>query len=71
MFDYAEIRIYSRTSVARTLMAGLPWLFQTCAWAPKKKSHSCGFEIILVDFSFYFEKGILCVLIRIASMRRF
>ena len=36
-----------------------------------KKTHSCRFGIILGDFLFYIENGILCVLIRIASMRRF
>ena len=30
------INIYSRTSVARTLMAHLPWLFRTRLWVPSK-----------------------------------
>ena len=30
-----------------------------------------GLRVIYGDFLFYIEKGILCVLIRIASMRRF
>ena len=36
-----------------------------------KKSHNCKFEIIKGGFLFYIENGVLCVLIRIASMRRF
>ena len=36
-----------------------------------KKIHSCRFEIIEGDFPFYIENGILCVHIRIASMRQF
>ena len=35
------------------------------------KSQISRFRIIKVDFLFYIENGILCVLIRIASMRRF
>ena len=38
--------IYSRTSMARTLMARLPRLFRTPSRVPRKKSHSCRFEII-------------------------
>ena len=48
-----EVKLYpfsyvynSRTSVARTLMARLPWLFQTRSWVPWKKSHSCRFGIV-------------------------
>ena len=49
---------YGRTSMARTLMARLPWLFRT--------------ELqIKGDFLFYIENGMLCVLIRIASIRQF
>ena len=36
---------YSRTSMVRTLMARLPWLFRTHSWVPWKKSHSCRFEV--------------------------
>ena len=36
---------------------------------PWKKSHGCNFWIIKGDFLFYVENGLLCVLIRIASMR--
>ena len=37
-----------------------------------EKSHGCRFRIIQGDFLFsYIENGILCVLIRIASTRRF
>ena len=65
------LTLYSRISMARTLMARLPWLFRNRAWVSRKKSHSCRFEIILVDFPFYSENGILYVLNRIASMRLF
>ena len=58
--------------MARTLMARLPRLFRTRFRVPWKNSH-CRLKIIEGDFMifFYFESGILCVLIRIASMRRF
>ena len=36
-----------------------------------KKSHSCRIRIIWSDFLFHYKNGILCVHIRIASMRRF
>ena len=36
-----------------------------------KKSYSCRFGIIKVVFLFHIKNGILCVLIRIASSRRF
>ena len=35
------------------------------------KAHSCRSRMIKGDFLFYNENGILCVLIRIASIRRF
>ena len=38
---------------------------------PWKKSHSCKFGIILGDFLFNIENGILYVLIRITLLRRF
>ena len=60
---------YSRTSMARTLMPRLPRLFRNRSCVPWKKSHSFRFELILGDFVFYIENGILCVLIRIASSR--
>ena len=43
---------YSRTSMARTLMARIPRLFQTRSLVPWKQSHSCRFRIIKGD-SFY------------------
>ena len=56
---------YSRTSVARTLMARLPPLFRTGSWAPYKK-HPIAADIIVFGifawFSFYIDNGILCVL---------
>ena len=62
---------YRRTSMARTLMARLPRLFRTHSWVRWKKAHSCRFGIIYGVFLIHIENGILCVLIRIASMRRF
>ena len=58
-------------AVARILMA-----FSNSFLSPfRKKTHTAAdiivFGIILSDFLFYTDKGILCVLIRIASMRRF
>ena len=38
--------IYSRTSMAGTLMARLPRLFRTHSWVPWKKAHSCNVGII-------------------------
>ena len=38
--------IYSRTSVAPTLMARLPRLFRTSSGVPRKNSRSCRFGII-------------------------
>ena len=38
---------------------------------PLEVSHRCIVEIIKGDFLSYNENGILCVFIRIASMRRF
>ena len=56
---------YSRTSMARTLMARLPRLVRTRSWVPWNKFHSCRFRIV---FFFILRNGILCVLIRIASV---
>ena len=62
---------YGRTSMARTLMTRLPRLFRTRTLVPWKKSNSCRLGIIKANFLKYIENGIWCVLIRIASMRRF
>ena len=56
---------YSINSMARTLMARLPWLFQTHSCVPWKKNSrtaDLGYKGV---FLFYIENGILCVLIRI------
>ena len=49
-FSHWDIRIwnikYSRTSMARTLIARLPRLFRTRSWVPWNRSHSCRFVII-------------------------
>ena len=57
---------YSRTSVARTLMARLPRLFRTRSWVLRKTSHSSRVGIFFYNFLFNIEVGILYVLIRIA-----
>ena len=41
-----SLKCYSRTSVARILMARVPWLFLTHSWVPWKRSHSCWFGIM-------------------------
>ena len=63
---------YSRTSMARTLMARLPRLFRTCCSVPRKKSHSCKVGIIKGVFSFYIENGIhvLCIVCQAGSPGR-
>ena len=65
-----EICNYIRTSVTRTPIARLPRLFRTRSKGP------FAVDIIIVgviseDFLFYTDKGMLCVLSRITSMRRF
>ena len=52
-------------------MAHLPQLLRTDCSVPRKKFHSSKFGVIYGVFLFYIENGIVCVLIRIASMRRF
>ena len=56
--------------MARTLMAHLPLLFRSLE-SVGKISHSCRFRIIWGDLVFFYKNGILCLHIRIASMRRF
>ena len=60
---------YSRTSVARTLIARLPRLFQTRFESLGKYLIAGDLELSVVIFLFIFKNGILCVHIRIASMR--
>ena len=55
--EICQILFYSRTSMARTLMARLPWLFWTRSWVLWKKN-----PWLQSDFLFYTENGILCVL---------
>ena len=52
-------------------MVRLPQLFRTRSWDPWEKSPKLQIWDNLGWFSFYIENGILCVLIEIASMRRF
>ena len=49
---FFSLCFYSRTSMARTLMARLPRLFRTCSWVPKKNSYNCRVGIISGDFLF-------------------
>ena len=55
--------------MARTLMARLPRLFLTCALVPKNPIAAdfivFGIILILGDFLFHIENGMMCVLIRI------
>ena len=46
---------YSRTSVARTLMARLPRLFRTRSWVPWKNPKAADVESFRVIFFFYVE----------------
>ena len=63
--------MYSRTSVARTLMACLLRLCRTRSRLPWKNPIAADWDN-LGYFFFYIENGILCVLIRIiAAMRQF
>ena len=60
--------------MARTPMARLPQLLRTRSGVPNKNPIAAGiivFVIISSGFLFYIENGMLCVLIRIASIRRF
>ena len=60
--------------MTRTLMTGLSRLFQTRSWDPNKKSHRRRHYCILDNcgwYSYYIDNGMLCILIGIASMRRF
>ena len=57
MMMYTE---YSRTSLARTLMARLPWLFQTRSWVPQKNPIATDFGKFRVIFSFIL-KMVSCV----------
>ena len=69
--DSWSLPFYSRTSMARTLMARLPRLFRTHSWVRWKKAHSGRYWIVYGVFLGHMENGILCALIRISSMRRF
>ena len=64
---------YSRTSVARTLMARLPQLFRALSRVPRKNTLDADiiiFEIIYGDFLMLIM--VCCVYsVKIASMRRF
>ena len=54
-------------------MALLPWRFRTGSLVPKNPiaADIIVFLRISGDFRFYTDNGMVCVLIRIASMRRF
>ena len=61
---------YSRTSMAQTLMARLPRLLESLGKKPIAADIII-YGMIKYDFLCYVENSMLCVLIRIASMRRF
>ena len=56
--------------MARTLMARIPWLFFVTK-SLGKNPIAADLEYFRVIFFFYIQNGILCVLIRIVSMRQF
>ena len=60
LLHYGEVSIYSRTSMARTLIARLPRLFQTHSWVPEKKFLGCRFGITKCDFPFLL-KTVYCM----------
>ena len=71
-FNQTRFILYSRTSVARTPMARLPWQFPTHSWVPNKKVPYLQPLLYLGYsgwFSFYIENGMLYVLIRIAPAK--
>ena len=68
------LRMYSRTSMARTLMARLPWLFRTRSWVPWINFHSCRpgkiinphcFELPLSRTNFHGPKGVRAIEVRL------
>ena len=61
--------IYSRTSMARTPMARLPWMSRTHSWV-RRDFLQIRYTDNLGRFFFFFCKCMLCALIRIASTRR-
>ena len=54
------LHIYSRTSMARTLMARLPWLFRTRSWVPRKSFIAADLGQFRVIF-FNILKMVYCV----------
>ena len=72
---YEKETIYSEMSLVRVIDVSLARLFRTHSGVPNKKNPIAAdiimFEIILGEFLFYVENSMLCVLIKIASMRRF
>ena len=60
---------YSRTSVARTLMARLPWLLRTRSWAPKKNSHSCRQFYVWDNLGWFFILIMVCCMYSLESPR--
>ena len=60
---YYTVNIYSRNSVAQTLMACISWLFRVRSCVPNKNSIAADiivFGIILGDFLFYIDNCMLC-----------
>ena len=63
--------LYSRTSMARTPMARLPWLIRTHFYVPTDFFTITQENIYEGNFLILLWNCMLCVLIRIASSRRF
>ena len=61
LWGFDKATTYSRTSMARTLMARLPRLFRTRSSVHRKKSLGCRFGMIKCDFLFFILKTVYCV----------
>ena len=70
-YKYALSAVYSKIAVARTLIARIPRLFRTRSRDPKKIPCCRHYFIGITLVDFYTDNGMLCVLIRIVSVRRF
>ena len=66
-----SVTLYSRTSLARTLMARLTWLFKLVFESLEKIPIAAKLGQFKLIFVLYIENGILRVLIRIALMGQF
>ena len=62
-FLHIQMIRYSRTSIARILMARLPYMFELVLESLEKNPIALDNVIIYIHFPFYIENGILFVLI--------